>query len=194
MAEIDTIRVAIVFHSVTGTTALMAERVAAGIESVDTAKAMSMPINSDQLSSGRFPNNEQMQQLQQADAIVFGSPTFMGGPTAQFKAFADASSDQWESQQWANKLGGGFTVGANYCGDQLATIQYFMTLAGQHGMLWVGVDMPGGNNVVANRLGAQGGVIAQSPDGTLDEQDALLSQYLGKRVATLASVFKRGRL
>lgn len=172
----------------------MAEQVAEGVNSVEQAQAVLMSIDNDQLSSGRFPNNEQMQQLEKADAIVFGSPTFMGGPTAQFKAFADASSDLWESQKWANKLGAGFTVGANYSGDQLATIQYFTTLAGQHGMLWVGVDMPGGNQLVANRLGAQGGVIAQSPDGAIHDQDALLSQYLGKRVATLASVFKRGGL
>ena len=36
--------------------------------------------------------------LAQADAIVFGSPTYMGGPSGVFKTFADASSKAWFSQ------------------------------------------------------------------------------------------------
>jgi len=186
------VSVAIVSHSVTGTTQTLAQHVELGVNSIDGAQAINMPIENDQLASGRFPNGEQMHQITQCDAIVFGSPTFMGGPSAQFKAFADASSDQWEEQRWANKLAAGFTVGANYSGDQHATIQYLTTLAGQHGMLWVGVDAPGGNDAIVNRLGAQGGVIAHSPDGAIHKDDALLAQYLGRRIATLAGQFKRG--
>ena len=186
------VTVAIISHSVTGTTKALAQSVALGVSSVDGAQAINMPIENDQLASGRFPNGEQMLQITACDAMIFGTPTFMGGPTAQFKAFADASSDQWEGQQWANKLAAGFTVGANYSGDQHATIQYLTTLAGQHGMLWVGVDSPGGDAGIPNRLGSQGGVIAQSPEGKIHEQDAQLAHYLGSRVAVLAAQFKRG--
>jgi len=161
MTSTTQISVAIVSHSVAGSTKSLAQSVAQGVNSVDGAQAINMAIE-------------------------------MGGPTAQFKAFADASSDQWEDQQWANKLAAGFTIGANYSGDQHATIQYLITLAGQHGMIWVGVDSPGGDVGVPNRLGAQGGVIAQSPDGKIHEHDAELAQYLGCRVASLACQFKRG--
>ena len=186
------ISVAVVSHSVTGTTDSLAHSVVQGVNSVDGAQAINMRIENDQLVSGRFPNSEQMQQITACDAIVFGTPTFMGGPSAQFKAFADASSDQWEDQLWANKIAAGFTIGSNYSGDQHATIQYLTTLAGQHGMIWVGVDSPGGDAGIPNRLGSQGGVIAHSPDGKIHEQDAQLAQYLGSRVASLAGQFKRG--
>ncbi len=192
MTSSTSITVAVVSHSVTGTTQALAQSVVIGVNSVDGARAINMPIENDQLVTGRFPNSEQMQQITACDAIIFGTPTFMGGPTAQFKAFADASSDQWEDQLWANKIAAGFTIGANYSGDQHATIQYLTTLAGQHGMIWVGVDSPGGDVGVPNRLGAQGGVIAHSPDGTIHDQDAQLAQYLGNRVAKLAGQFKRG--
>ncbi len=186
------ISVVVVYHSVTGTTESLAQSIAVGINSVDGATATIFKIDDDQLESGRFPSELHAAQLDKADAIVFGSPTFMGGPSAQFKAFADASSDHWEEQRWANKLAAGFTVGSNYSGDQLATIQYLSILAGQHGMLWVGIDSPGGDQGIPNRLGAQGGVIAHSPDATIHPQDATLARYLGERVARLAGQFKRG--
>src|SRR4029077_994413 len=34
-------------------------------------------------------------RITEADAIIFGTPTYMGGPSAQFKVFSDASSDVW---------------------------------------------------------------------------------------------------
>jgi len=38
--------------------------------------------------------------------MAFGSPTYMGGPAAQFKAFADATGDRWAARTWANKVAG----------------------------------------------------------------------------------------
>ena len=37
--------------------------------------------------------------LAAADAIIMGSPTYMGSVSWQFKKFADESSKQWFSQQ-----------------------------------------------------------------------------------------------
>jgi multimeric flavodoxin WrbA len=44
-------------------------------------------------------NDAVLQQLDSSDAIIFGSPTFMGGPAAQFKAFADATVAKWFGQE-----------------------------------------------------------------------------------------------
>src|SRR3989344_4599174 len=46
--------------------------------------------------------------LAAASAIIFGSPTYMAGPSWQFKKFADASSKPWFSQAWKDKLFAGF--------------------------------------------------------------------------------------
>jgi NAD(P)H dehydrogenase (quinone) len=64
----------------------------------------------------------------------------MGGVSAQFKAFADATSELWCQQEWAGKIAAGFTCGSAMNGDQTSTLQYLVTLANQQGMLWVGLD------------------------------------------------------
>ena len=73
--------------------------------------------------------------LDAADAILMGSPTYMGSVSWQFKKFADASSKQWMSGAWKDKVAGGFTISANLSGDKLSTLQYFITLSLQLGMV-----------------------------------------------------------
>ena len=75
--------------------------------------------------------------LAAADAIIIGSPTYMGGVSWQFKKFADASSKVWYAQGWKNKLFAGFTNSAGMNGDKDATLTYLWHLAMQHGGLWV---------------------------------------------------------
>lgn len=182
--------IAIVYHSATGTTQGLAEGVYRGALSVTGVSAEKLSINGEDIVHGRYRNHQALNQLAQADAIVFGSPTFMGSVSAQFKAFADATTDFWEAQGWSNKVAAGFTIGANYSGDQLHTIQYIQILANQHGMLWVGLDLPCNSmEERPNRLGAQSGLIAHSPDGGLNEADCQTAHYLGCRVAQLTRAF-----
>ncbi|WP_439368617.1 hypothetical protein [Bradyrhizobium sp. DASA03120] len=54
--------------------------------------------------SGRFQNESVLETIDRATAVAFGSPTYMGGPAAQFKAFADASSDRWSQHSWTQGL------------------------------------------------------------------------------------------
>ena len=81
-------------------------------------------------------------QLDASDAIIFGSPTYMGGPAAQFKALADATGERWYRGAWRDKLAAGFTVSSGPSGDKLSTLHYFFTLAMQHGMIWIGLPEP----------------------------------------------------
>lgn len=181
------IKVAIVFHSAGGTTRQLATAVAAGAAKEPGVAVIQAEIAGADISAGRFCNSTLLAQLDSADAIVFGSPTYMGSVSAQFKAFADATSERWEQQLWANKIAAGFTIGSNFSGDQLHTLQYLQILANQQGMLWAGLDVPGNHNTAGlNRLGAQSGVIAQSADGLLHETDLLTARYLGQRVARIS--------
>jgi len=180
-------KIAVVFHSVTGTTEQMADAVVAGVNSVSGVEAVKISVSSTDIEAGRYGNQSTMASLDDMDAIIFGSPTYMGGVTAQFKAFIDASSEQWFTRNWVNKLAAGFTIGNNINGDQLITMQYLQVLANQHGMLWIGLDqnVPG----EINRLGAFSGAVAHSVDGQVHEIDLLTARYLGQRVASLASRF-----
>ncbi|EAR11098.1 flavodoxin family protein [Reinekea blandensis] len=148
-------------------------------------------IRGEDIVRGRFQDNDLFKDLVQCDGIIFGSPTYMGGPAAQFKAFADATSDLWSDQYLAGKLAAGVTSGTNLNGDQSMTLQYFATLASQHGMLWVSLDCPHDDaNRSLNRLGTQLGVAAQTLTQDLHEMDRSTALALGERFGKLLNRWK----
>ncbi|WP_233080280.1 flavodoxin family protein [Rheinheimera soli] len=185
-------KIAIVYHSVTGTTAQLAEAVAAGCRSVATAEPQLLRIEGADIQQGRYKNSVMLEVIDQAEAVIFGSPTFMGSVSAQFKAFADATAgDHWVEQRWADKVAAGFTVGTGYCGDTLHCLHYLQILAAQHGMLWIGLDLAGAGDAKApNRLGAQAGLIARAVDDAIEAPDLQTAFYLGQRVARIVSRLK----
>ena len=163
-------KICVVFHSGYGHTTNQANAVVSGIESVDDVAAN--PIAIDQ--EGEITEVD-WHALDESDAIIFGSPTYMGMASWQFKKFADATSKRWFSQDWKNKIAAGFTNSASMNGDKHSTLHYFMTLAMQHSMLWVGTGLMPSNAKAASRddinfLGSFGGLMAQSPsDAGTDE-------------------------
>ena len=178
-------KLAIIYFSVSGTTEKLAQALERGATSF--ADVTLCRITGDDIISGRFQNEKLLQTIDAANAVAFGSPTYMGGPSAQFKAFADSSSDRWNKQEWANKIAGGFTTGVCASGDQLHTLTYFTILAAQHGMLWCGLDIPGGEDRDGrNRLGSQLGLATHLVDGCLPQSDLSSAEYLGKRLAQSA--------
>jgi multimeric flavodoxin WrbA len=138
------------------------------------------------------------EQLAAADAIVFGSPTYMGSVSWQFKKFADASSKPWYSQVWKNKLAAGFTNSATLNGDKFSTVAYLFTLSQQHGMFWVGTGMLPMNAKSAtrddiNNLGGSAGLITATPsDASADEMvpgDIATAKKFGERIVEALARF-----
>jgi NAD(P)H dehydrogenase (quinone) len=181
--------VAIIYFSGSGHTHLMAEAIASGITQSPDIKTHLLRITGEQIEHGRWRSDDFIQVLNQADAILFGSPTYMGGVASQFKAFADAASSIWAQQGWKDKLAGGFTHSAGLSGDKQGTLLYLAINAAQQGLIWVGAgEMTQPNGV--NRLGSYLGVMGQSlPDFTgtkpaeLDEGDRLSCELYGQRLA-----------
>ena len=179
--------IAIIYFSQTHVTAQLAEAIARGAKQEDNITVLTHSIAGHEIIEGRFVNPQLFEKLIACDAIIFGSPTYMGNVAAQFKAFADASSEYWQQQVWSDKLSAGFTSGTGLNGDQTNTLHYLSTLASQHGMLWVNLDLSyGPNNVSLNRLGCQLGVVAQTYDHSVNKIDLATALHLGKRVAKLA--------
>ena len=179
--------ISIIHFSGAGHTTKLAEAVQKGVASVPGVTTHFLSIHGDHIIKGRYQNEEVFATLDASDAIIFGSPTYMGGPAAQFKAFADASGIKWFASAWRDKLAAGFTVSSSPSGDKFSTLQYLHTLAMQHGMIWVGLgEMPMQPNGL-NRLGSYGGAMAQagqeSPDVAPNEADKLTGETLGRRVA-----------
>lgn len=177
-------KIAVVFHSGYGHTRKQAEAVAAG------AGAVLVAIDAE----GNL-SDEQWQTLNQAPAIIMGSPTYMGSVSWQFKKFADASSRIWFNQGWKDKLFAGFTNSATMNGDKHSTLTYLYTLAMQHSGLWVGTGLMPSNAKAAQRndvnyVGAFSGAMMQTPsDASPDEVspgDLETAKLLGMRVAQWA--------
>lgn len=177
-------RIAVIYFSETGTTHKLAEAIGKGCKSVSGVEVVLSRIAGTEIVNGRFKNTSALELVDASDAVILGSPTYMGGPAAQFKAFADATSDRWDTQRWSGKISSGFTVGANPNGDQLATLQYFSILAAQHGMIWLGLDIPGGYDELGrNTLGSQLGLASHCSGPQINSSDYVTAQYLGERVA-----------
>lgn len=137
-------------------------------------------------------------RLGKADAIIFGTPTYMGGAAWQFKKFADASSKVWFTRGWQDKLFGGFTNSASLNGDKQMTLAYLQTLASQHGGNWVSLGLLPANAQAStradlNNLGGSVGALVQSPaDAGADaipEGDLETAKRYGARVAAIAARF-----
>lgn len=177
--------IAIVYHSGYGHTHRMAQAVAQG------AGGDLIAIDAE----GHLPTGG-WEQLKAADAIIFGTPTYMGTVSWQFKKFADASSKFWFAQEWKDKFAAGFTNSAGINGDKQSTLNALFTLAMQHGMLWVSQGLMPSNTKSAQRddvnyLVSYSGAIAQSAaDAGVDEMasgDLETARLFGERVAAVTA-------
>jgi multimeric flavodoxin WrbA len=189
--------IAIVYHSGYGHTRRQAEAVKSGVEQVEGAEALLLSVEEAQT---------RWDELASAEAIIFGAPTYMAGASAAFKAFQDATSKAVMAKgfAWKDKIAAGFTNSGARSGDKLATLIQIALFAAQHGMHWVNLDLPPGNNSTRgseedlNRLGFWLGAGAQSnadqgPDVAPPEADLATARHLGQRVAKVTLQFVRGR-
>ncbi|MGW7300066.1 flavodoxin family protein [Streptomyces sp. NPDC054829] len=179
--------VSIAYHSGYGHTAVLAEAVRTGAAQAGAEVHL---INVAEIT------DEEWAVLDGSDAIVFGSPTYMGTASGPFHVFAEASSKRWFGQDWKDKLAAGFTNSGSKSGDKLHTLQFFQILAAQHGMHWINLGLhPGWNNSEGsehdlNRLGVFAGAAAQTnvdqgPEA-VHKADIATAEHLGRRVAEAA--------
>ncbi len=181
-------KIVVVYHSGYGHTVKQAEAVAKGADGELIAIDAEGNLSEAQWAS-----------LDAADAIILGSPTYMGSVTWQFKKFADASSKAWFTQKWKDKVFGGFTNSATMNGDKHSTIHYFITLAMQHSGIWVGTGLMPSNSKLAKRddinyVGSFAGAMMQTPsDASADEVvqgDLETARLYGERIAQITRHFK----
>ena len=189
--------VAIVYFSGQGHTHQLAEAVAEGAKGVSGTTVELVRLVGTDITEGRWKNPSVMAKLAAADAIVFGTPTYMGGYAAQFKAFIDTSSEVWMAQGWKDKLAAGFTHSQNLSGDKQSTLIGLWVNAMQHSMVWVspGIKVEGYEADKLNRLAGYGGVMAQTAWGQekVNEGDRKTAVLLGQRVAETAVRWVKGK-
>lgn len=156
-------KIAVIYHSGYGHTHHFAKIVHESVGSVSGVKA-------DLLTTEEAGKN--LEGLSGYDAFIFGSPTYMGGVSGQFKTFMDSTSGIWMKQNLKRKFAGGFTVSGSPSGDKQTTLISMAVFAAQHGMIWIGNPvMPEVYSGVpadqaANRLGSFLGAMAQASQDT----------------------------
>ncbi len=189
--------VSIVYYSgFKGATEALAKAVARGAATVAGVDAKIIHTDDVDAHWGR---------LHQSDAIIFGTPTYIGSVAADFKLFIEQlAGEVWLERLWLNKVASGFTVSAGRSGDKLSCLQQLVTFAAQMGMIWVPVRITGGNYSTQgseedlNRMAGYLGVMAQA---NIDEpvelapppSDIQTAEMHGAHVATVAKQFAAGR-
>ncbi|MCC2626459.1 MAG: flavodoxin family protein [Thermomicrobiales bacterium] len=183
--------------SLSGRTRVLAEAVAAGAAAVAGTRVVVIPVAE---RTGHW------EELDAADAIVFGCPTYMGSGSAGLKAFMeDTIRPQFLEQRWKDKLAAGFTNSAGMSGDKLLTLQQLAGFAAQHGMLWVSLgELPGwetstGSADDLNRLASFLGLMGQSnadqgPDLAPPASDRETAERFGQRIGKVARRWVGGGL
>ena len=193
-------KIAIVYFSGMGHTHLMAEAVEKGARKVEGSTVELLRITGEQITDGRWKDDAMIEKLNQADAIVFGSPTYMGGVAGQFKCFID-DAGVWFEQKWKDKIAGGFTHSGSLSGDKQGTLLYLAIHAAQQSMIWVGAgDLPSnyfGKDDGDNRLGSFMGVMGQTmldmsgKPPEVHPGDALTAEKYGERIALAAQRWQK---
>lgn len=180
----------VVYFSGYGHTQRVAQAVAEG------AKAQLLAVDQE----GNLPESG-WAALAEADAIIFGTPTYMGSAPWQFKKFADASSKAWFTRAWQDKAFGGFTVSASLNGDKQVTLIGLQTLASQHGGIWVSLGLLPANSTVStrqdvNNLGGSVGLLVQAPSDAgaeaIPDGDIETAKLYGARVTAIGERLKFG--
>jgi NAD(P)H dehydrogenase (quinone) len=179
-------KIAIVYHSGFGHTALFANEIKKGVEAVSGIECDL--IHTDDAT-------KKIDDLAKYDGLLFGTPTYMGNVSGPFKTFMDATAGVWMKAGWKDKLAGGFTVSGSPSGDKLNTLQSLAVFAAQHGMIWIGShQMPEiyqgvAPEQAANRLGSYLGAMAQAandaPEKSFVPGDLKTARIYGERFATI---------
>ena len=132
------------------------------------------------------------EQLAEADAIIFGTPTRFGNMCAQMRNFLDRTTSLWMNGGLIGKVGSVFTSTATQHGGQETTIVSFHTTLLHHGMVIVGVpysearqmtiaELTGGSPYGASTI--TGGDGARLPS----ENELAIARFQGKHVAGIAN-------
>ena len=190
-----------VYFSGYGHTKLQAEAVHAGVGSVAGVEAVLFTT---------AQATEKLDELDSADAIIFGCPTYMGSMAAEMKKFIEVAAKKWFTLAWKDKIAGGFTNSSSFSGDKLNTLQGLIINAMQHGMIYVGLGMmpapnepeamktiqgpgPNAHNRVGSFSGAMSASFQNNPGDGPSPGDLETARMYGQRVAEIAVRFGRSK-
>lgn len=167
--------VLVTYHSATGNTEKMAQGVAEGAKAVSGTTVVLKRV-------GDVTSND----LVSSDAVIVGSPVYFANMSGEVKTFLDnwglqSKFDLFRERKMRNKVGGAFATGAAISNGKEVT------------MLTICAAMLVNQMVIVSGGGGFGASATTGPDSPgIDEKELAEARALGKRVAEVAAVVKRG--
>src|ERR1700681_3366349 len=201
------VKVQVVFYSMYGHVFKMAEAVVAGAKQVPGAEVslyqVTELVRDDVLEkygakAGRATFAHvpfaKVEQLPEADAIIFGTPTRFGNMAGQMRNFLDQTGSLWLKGALIGKVGSVFTSTGTGGGNESTILTFIPTLL-HHGMIYVGLPyaIPETMDISEVRGGSPygAGTIA-APDGSRlpSAKELTMARFQGKHVAGIAAKLK----
>lgn len=186
--------IAVAYHSGFGHTATLASAVADGARA---AGADVRAVAVDAMTDADWAS------LDDADAIIFGTATYMGNVSAGFQAFAEKTGRRCITGAWRDKVAAGFTNSGAKSGDKLTALISLAVFAAQHHMHWVSLGLgPGWNSSASSEhdlnrlgfwLGAGAATDVDAGPEDVHPSDIRTCRHLGQRVATVSAELNAGR-
>jgi NAD(P)H dehydrogenase (quinone) len=168
----QTVSVLVAYHSVTGNTEKIAQGVADGIKSVAGANAVLKRVG-----------EVTAEDLLASDGVIIGSPVYFGNMSGEVKSFLDSwlKMGLFQDRKMRNKVGGTFATGGGFSNGKGLTMLSIQAAMVMHQML------------VTSGGGGFGASATTGPDSPgIDEKELAEASALGKRIAEVASLVKRG--
>jgi NAD(P)H dehydrogenase (quinone) len=168
------VKVVVVYHSVTGNTEKMAQGVADGCKAVSGTE-----VNLKKVADVTADD------LLACDALIVGSPVYYANMSGEIKSFFDGWLTRFKfgfaDFKMRNKIGAAFVTGASASNGKESTMQSI------HAAMLIN------QMIVVSGGGAFGASATTGPDSPgIDEKKLEPARALGKRVAEVATIAKRG--
>jgi len=174
-ADAQSVTVLVTYHSGTGNTEKMAHGVAEGAKAVSGTTVILKRV-------GEVTDND----LLSSDAVIVGSPVYFGNMSGEVKTFFDnwgLKFGLFRDRKMRNKVGGAFATGASVSNGKEVTI------------VTIFAAMLINEMIIVSGGGGFGASATTGPDSPgIDEKEVAEARGLGKRVAEVAAVVKRGSI
>ena len=202
-------KVKVIFYSMYGHTYRLAEAVAAGAREVGGAEVELLQVpelvpepileqsgaKQARAAFAHIPVAE-LDDLADADALIFGTPTRFGNMCAQMRNFLDQTGGLWAKGALVGKAGSVFTSTGTQHGGQETTITSFHSTLLHQGMVIVGVPYSEARQSTIDEISGGSPYGASTITGTdgsrmPSENELAIARFQGRHVAAIAAKLAR---
>jgi NAD(P)H dehydrogenase (quinone) len=201
------VRVLIVFYSRYGNTARLAEEVAEGARRVDGTEVVVRRVpeiapeavirrderwrESHRQLSERY-EEATLDDLEVADAVIFGSANRYGNMAAELKLFIDRTGPLWVKGALIGKVGAVFTTNSTAHSGKESTLLTMLIPLLHLGFILVGVPPSVPETAVAGSYYGAAATTGPGADRAPSQEELTVARALGERVAEVTARLLRG--